>query len=37
MIRNALFILKSFGDVDNNFKGLFADLYVKIKSYLFLN
>lgn len=37
VIRNVYFIIKNFGEVDNNFKSLFGDLQSKLKDYLFLN
>ena len=37
MIRNAYYVIKSFGEVDNNFKHTFSDLHIKFKDYLFLN
>ena len=37
LIRNAYYVIKSFGEVDNNFKGLFVNLHQRIKDYLFIS
>lgn len=35
--RNAFFVIKSFGEVENNFREVFVDLHLKLKDFLFLN
>lgn len=37
LIRNAFYVIKSFGEVDNNFKALFVDIQARVKDYLFIN
>lgn len=37
IVRAAYFVLKSFSEVDNNFREVFADLHVRLKDFLFLN
>lgn len=34
--RAAYFVVKSFGEVDNNFKEVFGELHLRLKEYLFL-
>ena len=36
MIRIIYFIIRSFGDVDNNFRSLFIALHGKLKEFLFI-
>lgn len=35
--RNAFFVIKSFGEVENNFREVFVDLHLRLKDFLFLN
>lgn len=37
LVRAAYFVLKSFSEVDNNFRDVFADLHIRVKEFLFLN
>lgn len=37
LIRAAYYIIKNFGEVDSNFKEVFAGLHGKVKDYLFIN
>lgn len=37
LIRNAFYVIKSFGEVDNNFKPLFLDIQARVKEYLFIS
>lgn len=37
IVRNAFFVIKSFGEVENNFREVFVDLHLKLKDFLFLN
>jgi hypothetical protein len=37
MVRAAYFVIKNFGDVENNFKDVFMDLHSKLKDFLFMS
>jgi hypothetical protein len=37
MIRQAYYVIKSFAEVDNNFKQIFMDLQARMKDFLFLS
>lgn len=37
MIRNAYYVLKNFGEVDSNFREVFAAMHGKVKDFLFIS
>ena len=37
LLRNIYFIIKNFGEVENNFQHVFSDLHLKLKEYLFIS